>query len=277
MPDSLALVHGLTADCSVRCQCAYIREGDDSMDVEVFLTGSTVSEEDVRGRTVIVIDVLRTSSTIATVLQNGARAVVPVPDTAEAGKIASNMDHSSFLLGGERGGEMIEGYQHGNSPLEYTRSVVEGRTIILNTTNGTRAIAQARAAEHLVVGGFLNAERVVQFAREASLDVTIICAGWRNRVALEDTLAAGLMLYRLWNGREPGLVSDAAHIAFTQYQNDQENLQRALHRCNHAQWLSENGYGLDVDYCFQIDALPVLPYYADSRLVLPKGVAHESE
>lgn len=238
------------------------------MKTEVFLTGSVLSEDDVKDRTVVVIDVLRACSTIATALNNGARSVVPVADMAQAGKIASNLDQQSYLLGGERDGINIEGYHLGNSPLEYTASTVAGRTIILNTTNGTVAIAGARAAEHLIIGTFLNAGRVVDFVREVGNDVTIICAGWRNRVSLEDTLCAGLMLYRLWDGHEPAAVSDTAHIAFTQYAHDQDDLRSALQRCNHAQWLTQRGYGDDVEYCFQLDALPVLPYYRDSRLVL---------
>lgn len=238
------------------------------MNIEVFLTSSTVSEDDVKDRTVVVIDVLRACSTIATALNNGARSVVPVADMAQAGKIASNLDQQSYLLGGERDGENIEGYHLGNSPLEYAPSKVSGRTIILNTTNGTVAVAAARAAEHLLIGTFLNAGRVVDFVREAGNDVTIICAGWRNRVSLEDTLCAGLMLYRLWGGHEPEVVSDTAHIAFTQYDHDRADLTEALQRCNHAQWLTRRGRGDDVEYCFQLDALPVLPYYQDSRLVL---------
>ena len=171
------------------------------MNAEVFLTSSTVTEDDVKGRTVIVIDVLRASSTIATALNNWARAVVPVADTGSATKIASNLDPSSYVLGGERGGNKIQGFHLGNSPLEYTQGTIDGRTVIFTTTNGTVAISRARRAEHLVIGSFLNAERVVEFARQAGLDVTIICAGWRNRVALEDTLCAGLLLYRLWGGR----------------------------------------------------------------------------
>ena len=240
------------------------------MNVEVFLTSSNVTEEDIKGRTVIVIDVLRASSTIATALSNGARSVIAVPDMAQAGKIASNLDQSSYLLGGERGAEKIEGYHLGNSPLEYTPEVVKGRTIILNTSNGTAAIASAPSADHLVVGCLLNAKRVVEFVRKAGLDVAIICAGSRNRVSLEDTLCAGLMLHRLWEGEEPGLVSDTAHIAFTQYGNDQHHLQNALRRCNHAQWLASKGFAEDVDYCLRIDALPVLPYYDDNHLVLYK-------
>lgn len=241
------------------------------MNVEVFLTSPSVSEEDVKGRTVVVIDVLRACSTIATALNNGARSIVPVADMAQAGKIASNLDQQSYLLGGERDGTKIEGYHLGNSPLEYTPRTVQGRTIIFNTTNGTVAVAKARAAEHLLIGSFLNAGRVVDFIRQAGNDLAIICAGWRNRVSLEDTLCAGLMLYRLWDGREPKLVSDTAHIAFSQYDHDRKNLQGALRRCNHAQWLSRQGHADDVEYCLQLDALPVLPYYLDSRLVLYEG------
>lgn len=243
------------------------------MDVEVFLTSSVVNEDDVRGRTVVVIDVLRTSSTITAVLANGARAVVPVMDTEEAGKIASNLDQSSYLLGGERGGEPIEGYLHGNSPLEYSRALVENKTVILNTTNGTRAIALARRAEHLVVGSFLNASLIVEHIRELGSDLTVICAGWRHRVALEDTLAAGMILYKLWEGREPGLVSDGAHIAFTQYQNDQDTLLTTLRRCNHAKWLAARGHQDDVEYCFQVDSVPVLPILDERRLVLARNKA----
>lgn len=246
------------------------------MNTEVFLTSSIVSEEDVKGRTVVVIDVLRACSTIATALDNGARSVVPVADMAQAGKIASNLDQQSYLLGGERDGEKIEGYHLGNSPLEYTPSKVDERTVIFNTTNGTVAIDQARSAEHLLIGSFLNAGRVVDFIREAGNDLTIICAGWRNRVSLEDTLCAGLMLYRLWEGTEPEGSSDTAHIAFTQYDHDRDNVEQALRRCNHAQRLVSMGRQEDVDYCLQLDALPVLPYYQDSRLILYEDERVES-
>jgi 2-phosphosulfolactate phosphatase len=246
------------------------------MKAEVFLSSLDVTEDDVKDRTVIVIDVLRACSTIATALLNGARSFIPVADMAQASKLASALDPSTFLLGGERDGNRIPGYHLGNSPLEYSPDIVKGRTIIFNTTNGTVAMARARSARYLVTGSFLNAARVVEFVRDAGLDVTIICAGWRNRVSLEDTMLAGLLLYRLWNGREPGLVSDASHIAFTQYRNDKDQLEATLRRCNHAQWLTRNGYGADVDYCLRVDALSVLPYYEDSRLVLYQEARHET-
>lgn len=238
------------------------------MDAEVFLTYSNVSEEDVRDRTVVVIDVLRACSTIVTALERGARAVMPVLDMAQAGKIAGNLDPDVYRLGGERDGEKIEGYHLGNSPREYTQEAVEGRDVILNTTNGTRALERAKEAEHLVAASFLNATRVVNFVRDVADQVTIICAGRRNRLSLEDTLCAGLLLDRLWESQEPDAVTDSAHTAFTLYDTDRDHLRDALYGANHAERLARRGYSEDLDYCFQIDTLPVLPYYTDNRLVL---------
>ncbi len=238
------------------------------MDVEAFMTHSNVSDDDVRDRTVVVIDVLRACSTIATALHHGARAVMPVPDMAEASKIAANLDPDVYRLGGERNAEKIEGYHLGNSPLEYTQEVVEDRDVILNTTNGTKALSRAKSARHLVAGCFLNAGRIVDFIQDAGTDVAIICAGRQNRLSLEDTLCAGLMLSRLWGGVEPEGATDAAHTAFSIYQTDSDDVGTALRRANHAQNLTQRGYNGDVDYCFEVDTLPVLPYYKDNRLVL---------
>ncbi|WP_022835166.1 2-phosphosulfolactate phosphatase [Salisaeta longa] len=245
----------------------------DASNVEVFLTYSSVTEDDVRGATVVVIDVLRACSTIATALHHGARAVLPVADMAEAGKIAANLDPDMYRLGGERNAEKIEGYHLGNSPLEYTQDEVEGRDVILNTTNGTRALSRAKTAKHLLAGSFLNASRVVDFLKQVETPIVIICAGRQNRLSLEDTICAGVLLDRLWENDDPGLVSDAAHTAVTLYHHDRDDVEDALKRANHAQRLMRNGYTEDVAYCFAIDAVPVLPYYRDNRLVLADSLS----
>jgi 2-phosphosulfolactate phosphatase len=238
------------------------------MNVEVYLTPIAAADEDLRDVAVIVVDVLRACSTIVTALQNGARAIVPVADMAEAGKIAANLDHSTTVTGGERGGRRIEGYNLGNSPHEYTTDAVQGRTVVLKTSNGTGTIAQARGAAMLTVGCFLNASRVIEFARNAERDVAIICAGYENQIALEDALFAGMVVHELWDGRERLGCSDAAHIAFSQYLHDRHDLQRAIMRSNHAQRLFALDFGDDVAYCSQIDAVPVLPIFRDLRLTL---------
>ena len=116
------------------------------MNVEVFFTANSPSEDDLRGTTVVAIDVLRACSTIVTALANGAKAVIPVSDMVQAGRLAANLDADTGLLGGERGGKRIDGFQVGNSPAEYTPEAVHDRTVVLTTTNGTQTIAQAKQA-----------------------------------------------------------------------------------------------------------------------------------
>ena len=238
------------------------------MDVEVFLTHGNVSEDDVRDRCAVVIDVLRACSTITTALHHDARAVMPVPDMAEASRLAANLDPEVYRLGGERNAEKIDGYHLGNSPMEYSSDAVENRDVILNTTNGTKALSRARTAEHLVAGCFLNVTRVVEFLEEAGLDVAIICSGRQNRLSLEDTLCAGMILSKLWNGRVPDTATDSSRTAYTLFDTERAQIQQTLRRATHAQRLMAQGYEADVDYCYDLDTLPVLPYYTDSRLVL---------
>lgn len=238
------------------------------MNVEVYLTAHSATEDDLKGKAVIVVDVLRASSSIVTALNHGARAVIPVTDMAEAGRICAHMDTATSLLGGERGGRKIEGYALGNSPLEYTAEAVQGKTVVLNTSNGTRAITKARGAAEVAIGCFLNASKVIEFAWKAEQDVVLLCAGSADRAALEDILCAGLILNQLWGGQEPKGHSDAAHIALTQYACDQGDLATTLARSNHARHLVELGFDEDVTYCARVDAIPLLPVYHDSRIVL---------
>jgi 2-phosphosulfolactate phosphatase len=243
------------------------------MPVDVYLTPRPLSDDALKGRTVVVVDVLRACSTITTALAHGARAVVPVADMAEASRIAGALDPEVSLLGGERGGKPIDGYGAGNSPLEYAPEAVTGRTVVLNTTNGTGAFVAARGAAQAVAGCFLNVSRVADFLREAvaaapEKETVILCAGQEGRVALEDVLCAGFLLDKLWGETVPERLTDGAHIALTQYRHDARRLARALFGCAHTQRLIALGYGDDVAYCARLDALPVLPRYRDSRLVL---------
>ncbi|NNE71651.1 MAG: 2-phosphosulfolactate phosphatase, partial [Rhodothermales bacterium] len=165
--------------------------------IEVFLSAAGIQPDDLAGRTAVVIDVLRASSTIAFALMQGAKEVIPVADLGDASRMAAALDASSFVLAGERGGKRIEGYQLGNSPLEFTSAVVRDKTVILSTTNGTPAIRAAEEAADVLIGGFVNLSRVAAAVRAAGRDVVIICAGWGNRVSLEDTLCAGMRVDRL--------------------------------------------------------------------------------
>ncbi len=241
------------------------------MDLEVALSPRALDADALAGRDVVVIDVLRASSTIVTALVNGARAVIPVAEQGEAGRLAASLDPDVSLLGGERGGKTLAGYGAGNSPLEYTREAVEGRTVVLTTTNGTGALALARQARAVAAGSFLNASATVRFLREA-LDAgrpaTILCAGWNGRVSLEDTLCAGLLVSRVASPAEVTALGDGVQIALALYRGSRSQLARALFGAEHTQRLIALGFADDVTYCARIDALDGLPILRDNRLVL---------
>lgn len=236
--------------------------------IEVYLTARSAPEDDLKGRAVLVIDVLRASTTIVTALDHGARAVIPVSDMAEASRIAGHMEADLSVLGGERGGTRIDGYQLGNSPLEYTPEAVQRRTVVLNTTNGTRAITRARLGAEVAIASFRNVSAAIRFLYEAPQDAVIVCAGTDDRVSLEDTLCAGLVLHQLWGGRVPEDCSDAAHVAHSLFAQEKHRLGEALRSGRHARRLTELGFAEDVSYCAQLDAAPVLPIYRDSRITL---------
>ncbi len=241
------------------------------MNVDVLLSPTGLTPESLRGRFVVVIDVLRASSTIVTALVNGARAVIPVAELGDAGRLAGAMDSDVVLLGGERHGTALPGYGAGNSPLEYTVEVVSGKTIVLTTTNGTAAIAAAKNAEATAVGCFLNASAAAGFvarAFAAEKPVTLLCAGSDGQVALEDALCAGLLLHKVVPPSAASALGDSAKIAYALYRGSKDSLPRALVGASHTRTLIALGFGDDVAYCSRIDAMDALPVMRDNRLVL---------
>ena len=232
----------------------------------VALTPSGLDADALDRQAVLVVDVLRASTTIVTALGNGARAVIPVADKGEAGRLAATLDRESSVLGGERGGQTLPGFPLGNSPREYTADAVSGRTVVLTTTNGTAALVRARAAARLAVGAFVNAAVAEAFLRAAhadGLEPVVVCAGWRGGVALEDALCAGLLVDRLGLGA----ANDGARIAHGLYLGSRADLPAALGRADHARRLVALGAGADVALCARVDASDVLPVFEDNQLV----------
>lgn len=234
--------------------------------IDVFSTAYSFQEEDVREKTIIVIDVLRASSTIVTALENGAKGIIPVEDMAAAGKIASNLDSSGYLLCGEKDGIKIEGYHLGNSPLEYTKKRINGKTLIFNTTNGTRAIARTALAENVWVGSFLNLSSVVNALKDVDNEVILVCAGWKSRLSLEDMLCAGNIIYDLMEGTLPVDASDGAKMAFVLYERFRNNISEVIKASNHAIRLSKITGPDDAEFCSQISIMNVLPVLKDGIL-----------
>jgi 2-phosphosulfolactate phosphatase len=235
--------------------------------IDVFSTALSFQEEEVRNKTVVVIDVLRACSSMVTALINGAKGIIPVEDMAAASKIAANLDPKSVLLCGEKDGRKIDGYQLGNSPMEYSRGVVDGKTMIMNTTNGTKAVTRAGLARKILIGCFLNVGSVVEELRNGDGDIIIICAGWKSRFSLEDMLCAGLIIDRLGDGVFNDNATDGAKLAHVLYQKYSNDIEGAVSQSNHANRLKDIAHPNDISYCSQLDRISIVPYMKDGIIV----------
>jgi 2-phosphosulfolactate phosphatase len=237
------------------------------MKIEVYPTCDSV--KDLSGKTAIVIDVLRATSVITTALFNGAEKVISVPSVDDALNLAGEYEGGA-LLGGERGGVKIPGFDLGNSPLEYKKELVAGKTVILTTSNGTRAIKASENAEHVLIGCFLNASAVAEKALELasrieSPCVVVVCAGTLGEFSLDDAACAGLIVDYLASilerEKETSKFSDLAFACrelFLKYQND---LKALISHAAHYRRLIRLGFERDIYYCLQMDVIDCVPVY----------------
>jgi 2-phosphosulfolactate phosphatase len=221
----------------------------------------------VRECVVVVIDVLRATSTIATALYNGAKAVIPVDSVEKCIRLGRSME---CITAGERDGQVAEGLQYGNSSFEYPRSFVEGKILVLTTTNGTKLLhmALAKGATEIITGSFLNLSALCQHLVDENKNVILACAGWKDRVNMEDTLFAGAVISAI--GNHFNIDCDASQIAHCMYGNAKENLYEFMKARNASHYHRLMNFGLerDIRHCFTPDVANVVPYYKDERLLI---------
>jgi 2-phosphosulfolactate phosphatase len=221
-------------------------------------------------RTVVVIDVLRATSTIVEALVNGAREVLPVESVELAVRRREEIGRKEVLVCGERDTLPIAGFDLGNSPLEFTRERVEGEIVVMTTTNGTRALLAGSAGGKCMVGSLLNASAVAAALAQADDDVLLLCAGREGRFALEDALCAGIIARRLKRLRPGGDVAtnDAASAAATLAARFGRNLNAALQRTAAGRRLIELGQAGDVTFCAALDRYSEIPRVRERRISL---------
>ncbi len=241
------------------------------MKVHVFFTPAGVTPADVQGRSVVVVDVLRATTTIAVALFHGARAVLPAGSTEEALRIAQNLEKDDVLLAGERRSIRIPGFALGNSPHDYTADAVKGKTIVLATTNGTPALIAAQGAREVLTLAAVNFGAVVGRCRAILAedgDLVVLCAGREREFALEDAFAAGRLTKVLLpeGGLRRVKVNDGALAALELARHFGERWLRAYRASAHGQALASLGFGADLRLCAEEDTHPILPLYADRRI-----------
>ncbi len=215
--------------------------------------------------TVVIIDVLRATSTIATALFNGARHIIPVDSVAKCIELGRQIN---CVTAGERDGKIAEGLRHGNSPFEYTRDFIEGKILVLTTTNGTRLLHMAldKGAREIITGSFANLSSVSHFLINQKSNAILACAAWKDRVNIEDLLFAGAVVDRIKD--HFSIPCDSSHIAATLYKKASKDLYgfMKLNNASHFGRLMDYGLEKDIRYCLEPDLANVLPIYENGKL-----------
>lgn len=222
---------------------------------------------DITDSIVVIIDVLRATSTIATALYNGASSVIPVDSVAQCIELGKQIQG---ITAGERDGKVAEGLTYGNSPFEYPRLFIEGKTLVLTTTNGTKLLHMAleKGAPQIITGSFPNLTAVCDFLLAQKQNVLLGCAAWKDRVNIEDSLFAGAVINRV--KKEFTINCDSSQMAETMYQGAKKDLYTFMRKKNASHYHRLTGFGLekDIRYCLSNDLADVLPVYREGKLVV---------
>jgi 2-phosphosulfolactate phosphatase len=226
------------------------------MRLELIPTVDGIKEDELKGKMVIIIDVLRATSVITTALSNGAKEIIPIIEVEEALALCKTSENS--LLGGERKALKIEGFDLSNSPLDYNCSIVKGKTIILSTTNGTKAIHHSLCADEIIIGCMLNSKAAAKHVCNGQLDVVIICAGTYGKFSLDDYICAGKIIFECIKLKAIEL-EDFAAAAYMAYKDNKDMLLGYLKMASHYQYLLSLGLEEDIKYCFIEDLFDVVP------------------
>ena len=231
--------------------------------LETCFSPSLLHLYDLSDRIVVIIDVFRATSTIAAALHQGAQAIVPVASVDECIRLGQTLPNA--ITAGERDGQVAPGLQHGNSPLEYPRSFIENKTLVLTTTNGTRLLHMCTAAPDILTGAFLNLGAVCDYLLRENRNVLLACASWKDRYNLEDSLFAGAVYEQLKGYFQ--MNCDSTRAAGHLYRQAATDLYGFIQYSSHFLRLSKFGLQGDMEYCCRIDAHNVLPRYVDGQLL----------
>ena len=231
--------------------------------LDVCLTPALIPLYNVEDYIVVVIDIFRATSSICYGIENGAEAIIPVSEVEECAAYRERgFDH---LLAAERNGEVVAGFDFGNSPFSYTKEKVSGKTVVLTTTNGTHALHLSRKAKKIVIGSFLNLTSLCNWLKTQNENILLVCAGWKNNFNLEDTLYAGAVVEQL---KDSGYtLDDPAMAANDLFQIGKNDIGQYLSKTSHGERLKKLGIEKDIAFCLQIDITTAIPILDGEKLV----------
>ena len=229
--------------------------------IEVCLSPELIHLFDLKGKTVVVVDILRATSCMTTAFAHDINSMKPVATLEEC----KALKQEGYYIAAERGGQKVEGFDIGNSPFSYMEPQLNGANVAVTTTNGTLAITKSMAANDVLIGSFLNISGVAKKVIELEQDLIIHCAGWKGSVNAEDTLFAGALINLLTDSYE--MSADDATVAHALYQQHKGNMLAYVAQSSHAQRLQAFGIMKDIEFCLETDRYEVVPYLKDGSII----------
>jgi 2-phosphosulfolactate phosphatase len=222
----------------------------------------------------VVIDIFRASSAICTAIAHGIEEIIPVREIGEALAYKAK----GYIAAAERNGEVVPGFDFGNSPFSFMSPGLKGKSVVLTTSNCTSAIHDAEGASEVLVGAFVNISALVNHILSCEEDVLLLCAGWKNRYNLEDSIFAGALVERL---KDHFIIEcDSAFSSMQLYLHAEHNIYHFLRHSSHTQRLSHLHIERDIEYCLLRDKANVVPIFDGKSIValqkpVTVGVAEE--
>ena len=213
---------------------------------------------------VVVIDVLRATSAMVTAFENGAKAIIPVATVDEA---RAYLGKEGFIAAAERNGEVVEGFPIGNSPYDFMGDHVKGKTVVITTTNGTKAIAMSKDKPQLVVGSMLNLDAICEWLIEQEKNVLLFCSGWQDKFNLEDTTCAGAIISQLLDSGKFGSEEDTSIASKFLFMAARANFTSMLKSAPRRKRLEQLGLLKDAKYCLTLNQSRIIPILKNGELV----------
>ena len=235
----------------------------EKLNIETCLTPALLPLYQIENSIAVIIDIFRATSSICYGIENGAEAIIPVAQVEECA--AYREKGLDYLLAAERNGEVVEGFDFGNSPFSYTKEKVAGKTVVLTTTNGTHALHLSRAAKKVVIGSFLNLTALCNWLKDQQENILLVCAGWKNNFNLEDTLFAGAVVEQLKANNYK--LDDPSIAANDLYQLGKDDLNLYLQKTAHSERLKKLGIEEDIKFCLQVDLTTAIPVLEGEKLM----------
>ncbi len=230
--------------------------------IDVCLSPELMHLYDVSDRTVVVVDILRATSCMVTAFAHGVGSITPFADLSEC----KDMKSKGYITSGERDGKKVPGFDMGNSPFEYMSENIAGKKIAFTTTNGTQAIEKAKGAKKIVIGSFLNLSSVVKYLLFGNSSILVVCAGWKGKVNLEDTLFAGAIVEKMKNQLEPDC--DAPLAAQHLYNQAKGDMVKFLSNSSHVKRLHRLNINKDIEFCLTPDQYSIVPVLRGDSLTV---------